>query len=281
MKWTEMKRPLFQFCILLSTAGVADAQYYYKDIISNKQLTVDMAQLKEQKIRSVKVISFEDDGSPSEGFICEKKISRNYKSVEMFTRSNSTAASLFVSRFNGNGMLEETLDSSEISTNNIRYTYDEQSRVYRIYSVIRSSDDDFVSEIAEEHIYQYGADGLPERMIRVKNNTDSSVIQFSRDEKKNIGIEKDTKSGNTYYYYYDSKNRLTDVVRLNPYNQKMLPDYMFEYDNLGQMSQMTSTEEGGSYYFIWKYTYNNGLRIREKCYSKEKRLMGTLEYAYE
>jgi len=276
-----MKRPLCLFCILLSSAGIADAQYYYKDIISNQQLVAEMAQLKEQKIRSVKVTSFEDDGSLSEGFICEKKISRNYRSVEMFTRSNSTAPSLFTSRFNSHGMLEETLDSSEISTNNIRVTYDEQSRVSRIYSLIRSSDDDFTSEIAEEHIYQYGTDGLPVKMIRVKNNTDSSVILFSPDEKKNIAIEKDTKSGNTYYYYYDSKNRLTDVVRLNPFNQKMLPDYMFEYNNLGQITQMTSTEEGGSYYFIWKYTYNNGLRIREKCYSKEKRLMGTLEYAYE
>jgi len=276
-----MKRTLILICNLLSIAGVAHGQYYYKDLVSNRQLAADMAQLKEQKIRSVKVTSFEDDGSPSEGFICEKKISRNFRTVEMFTRSNSTAPSLFTSRFNGNGMLEETLDSSEISTNSIRYTYDDQLRVSRIYSVIRSSDDDFTNEISEEHLYRYGADGLPERMIRVKNNSDSSVILFSQDEKKNIAIEKDTKSGDTYYYYYDSKNRLTDVVRLNRFNQKMLPDYMFEYNSLGQITQMTSTEEGGSYYFIWKYTYNNGLRIREKCYSKEKRLMGTLEYAYE
>jgi len=32
---------------------------------------------------------------------------------------------------------------------------------------------------------------------------------------------------------------------------------------------MTATEEGGSYYFIWKYTYDNGLRIREKVILRE------------
>ena len=68
---------------------------------------------------------------------------------------------------------------------------------------------------------------------------------------------------------------------MNQFNQKMLPDYIFEYNNAGLIAQMTTTEEGGSYYFIWRYTYDNGLRIREKCYSKEKRLMGTIEYEYK
>jgi hypothetical protein len=44
---------------------------------------------------------------------------------------------------------------------------------------------------------------------------------------------------------------------------------------------MTATEEGGSYYFIWKYTYADGLRIKESCFSKERRLMGTIEYEYK
>ncbi|MBK9533501.1 MAG: hypothetical protein IPO42_17265 [Chitinophagaceae bacterium] len=118
-------------------------------------------------------------------------------------------------------------------------------------------------------------------MYRIKNGRDTSLILFSPDEKNNVSIEKDTKSGTTYYYYYDSKNRLTDVVHMNPFTQKMLPDYVFEYNNAGLITQMTSTEEGGSYYYIWKYTYSNGLRVREKCYSKERRLLGTIEYEYK
>jgi hypothetical protein len=50
-------------------------------------------------------------------------------------------------------------------------------------------------------------------MIRVKNKYDSTTILFSADENNNISIEKDTKSGSKYYYYYDAKNRLTFEVR--------------------------------------------------------------------
>ena len=267
--------------ITLATGPNAHAQYYYKDIISNKQLLEEMARLKEQKIRTISVKSFEDDGSPSDGFFCEKNINKNYTSVETFTRSNVTGASLFTSSFNKSGVLIKTSDSSDIAVNVSSYEYDAGGHIKSIRSAVRSRDDDFTNEIVEEHNYEYDAQGMLLKMIRIKNNTDSSIVNFSTDEKNNIGIEKDSKNGATYYYYYNDKKRLTDVVHLNQFNQKMLPDYMFEYNNTGLVSQMTSTEEGGSYYFIWRYTYDNGLRRSEKCFSKEKRLMGRIEYEYK
>ena len=267
--------------ICVVTAITARAQYYYKDIISNKQLLEEMTRLKEQKIRSISITSFEDDGSPSDGFFCEKNLNKSYTSVETLTKSNVTGASVFTSDFNKNGLLIRSVDSSDIAVNTSTYQYDANMHIASIRSSVRSSDDDFTSEILEEHLYQYDAKGMLQKMIRIKNNTDSSTILFSVDEKNNIAIEKDSKSGNTYYYYYDAKNRLTDVVHMNPFNQKMLPDYMFEYNSSGLITQMTTTEEGGSYYYIWKYTYDNGLRTSEKCFSKERRLMGSIQYTYK
>lgn len=281
MKYSPMIRSVLSFISFLAISPVAEAQYYYKDLVSNKQLLAEMAQLKEQKIRTISVKSFEDDGSPSDGFFCEKRISRNYGTVEMLTRSNVTGASDFTSSFNNKGYLTQTYDSSDISSNTTFYGYDENNRIISISSTVRSNDDDFSNEITEVHLYYYNDKGQPLKMVRVKNNSDSTTILFSLDERNNVSIEKNTKSGDTYYYYYDARNRLTDVVRLNPYNQKMLPDYIFEYNSAGLIAQMTTTEEGGSYYFIWKYTYDNGLRIREKCFSKERRLMGTIEYEYK
>ena len=118
-------------------------------------------------------------------------------------------------------------------------------------------------------------------MTLVKNKTDKTPILFMTDEKGNISIEKNTKTGEKYYYYYDVKNRLTDIVHSSEFTEKLLPDYMFEYDESGNMTQMISTEEGSSNYFIWRYSYENGLRSVEKCYSKEKRLMGSLQYEYK
>lgn len=272
-------KKLLLAALLLYSAG-SFAQYYYKDLISNKQLLAGMASYRENKIRNVSIKSFEEDGSASDGFFCQKKISKDYRKVELYTRSNVTGRSLFTSLFNENGLLLRTHDSSDISVTTIIYSYDEKQRIKSILSSVHSQDDDFVNEIIEEHIYYYDADGQPEKMTRVKNKADSIIIMFAKDEKNNISIEKDTKNGSKYYYYYDAKNRLTDVVHANDFKTKLLPDYLFEYNAAGLPSQMTTTEEGGNYYFIWKYTYDNGLRIRERCYSKEKRLMGTIEYEY-
>jgi hypothetical protein len=280
-KKQSMIKTVFVFVISFLVLTIVNAQYYYKDILSTKQVIAEMAQLKEQKIKTVSLKSFEDDGSPSEGFFCEKRLSKNYSTTEMLTKSFVTGASVFTSSFNNKGLLIQTIDSSEISSSTSVYSYVDNDKIKSIISIVRSSDDDFKNEIKEEHLYEYDEKSLPIKMIRIKNSGDSTIFLFSADEKNNISIEKNTKTGDTYYYYYDTKNRVTDVVRLNQFNQKMLPDYIFEYNNAGLVAQMTTTEEGGSYYFIWKYTYANGLRVKEKCFSKEKRLMGTIEYEYK
>lgn len=276
-----MRITSFLFVIALVTVADARAQYYYKDIVSNRQSLEEMARLKDQKIHSISIKSFEDDESPSDGFFCERKISKNYTSAETLTKSNVTGSSIFTSTFSRSGQLVKTVDSSEIASSTSDYSYDDNGRVTAIRSSVRSSDDDFTNEIVEEHLYRYNEKGVLQKMIRVKNFTDSSTIHFSLDEKNNIAIEKDSKTGGTFYYYYDTKNRLTDVVHLNQFNQKMLPDYVFEYNSAGLITQMTTTEEGGSYYYIWRYTYDNGLRTSEKCFSKERRLMGRIAYEYK
>lgn len=270
---------LLSFWLLALTAS---AQFYYKDILSNKQLLADMASYKQNKIKTINIKSFEDDGSPSDGFFCQKKFSKDYTKSELFTRSNISAASLLTSTFNSKGQLLKTYDSSTIAVNSNIYNYDDNGRLASIVSTVRSSDDDFTNQITEQHIYSYNEQNQPLQMIRVKNGTDSTIILFALDEQNNIAIEKDTKSGTKYYYYYDAKKRITDIVQANDFKTGLLPDYLFEYNNsAGLVSQMTSTEEGRNNYYVWKYTYENGLRVKEKCFTKERKLMGSVEYEYK
>lgn len=257
------------------------AQYYYKDILTNDQVSADMAAYKLNKVHTVKLRSFEDDNSPSEGFFCERKISKDFRKTELLTKSPISAPSVFNSYFNEKGKIIKTIDSSSISSSTNIFEYNQNDKIAKITSIIRSSDDDFVNEIKEEHLYFYNAEGIPEKMILVKNNSDSTTMLFMLDEKKNVSIEKNTKTGRKFYYYYDDKNRLTDIVHASERTERLLPDYMFEYNAQGLLSQMTTVEEGSNYYFIWKYTYSNGLRTKEKCFSKEKRLMGSIEYEYK
>ena len=84
-----------------------------------------------------------------------------------------------------------------------------------------------------------------------------------------------------YYYYYNDKNWLTDIVRYNNKAKKMLPDFLYEYDTEGRVSKMIQVIAGGTNYNIWVYTYNSlGLKEKEVCYDKKKQLLGTVEYLY-
>ncbi len=271
---------LFLLIILLSAFGT-HAQYYYKDIISNNQLLADMIAYKENKVKTVTLTSFEDNGAESEGFFFQRKLSKDYRRSELFTRADIAPASLFTSVFDTDGKLLSTNDSSTISVTDIKYKYDDKRRISSVFSRVHSNDDDFVTFISEEHIYSYDENGLPEKMIRIKNKIDSAVILFAADEKGNIAIEKDTKKGTKFFYYYDAKNRLTDIVQANEYSKRLKPDYVFEYNSAGLITQMTAVEEGSHNYLVWKYNYDNGLRIRERCFTNERRLMGTIEYEYK
>ncbi len=276
-----MTKFLMTTSVAVLLGSVAEAQYYYKDLVSSTQAAADIALFKENKVRQVKIKSFEDNGEPSEGFFGERKISRDYKKSELFIRTGQSGRSLLTTLFDNDGKLISTVDSSEIASTRTKYFYDDKERIKRITTSLRSADDDFVNEIQEEHLYIYEDEFLPSKMIRIKNRRDSTTVLFMHDENNNISIEKDTKSGSKYYYYYDEKSRLTDIAHSNEFKPKLLADYLFEYNRAGHLSQMTTTEEGGNYYYVWKYTYDNGLRISEKCYSKEKRLLGSIQYEYK
>jgi hypothetical protein len=267
------------------TAGTpfANAQYYYKDIVSNKQARAEKALFKEQKIRNIEVHSFESDRSPSKGFFCEKKISKDYRRIETYTRSYTTSKALLTAYYNDKEQLIQSTDSSDITASVSYYQYDADGDITSIISSSHSADDDFNTGLKEEHQYIYNDKKQPVQMLRIKNNKDSVLIDFVLDEQGNVSDEIDpSPNGQHYYYYHDTKNRLTDIVKFNVVLGKLLPDFTFEYNSSNQVTQMVAVEEGvNRNYYTWKYVYNDGLRIIEKCFSKEDDLLGYFEYEYK
>jgi hypothetical protein len=162
------------------------------------------------------------------------------------------------------------------------YEYDSKGHLIKVLNISTSVDDDFTSKITEEHLYLYDTKGHASKMLRIKNQLDTTTVLFTSDEKGNIIDEKDLgKNGKHYYYYYDAKNRLTDVVKYNSLRDKLLPDLLFEYNSASQITQMITTEEGiSNNYYVWKKIYNDGLRIIEKCFTKENELLGYFEFEY-
>ncbi len=278
-----MKKTGMLFVLLVMIAHFAPAQYYYKDLVSNKQAQAEKAVLQQQKIKTIEVHSFEGDKTPSEGFFCEKKISKDYRRMETYTRSYTTGKALLTSFYNNTGQLMQSTDSSDITASTSFYQYNADGDIISIISTSHSSDEDFATLLKEEHRYKYNDKKQPIQMLRIKNNKDSVLTDFIIDEHGNVTDEIEPgKNGHHYYYYYDAKNRLTDVVKFNVVVGKLMPDFTFEYNSSNQVTQMISVEEGVSRnYYTWKYVYNDGVKIIEKCFSKENDLLGYFEYEYK
>lgn len=259
-----------------------ESQFYYKDIISNRQTMDQNRLMKERKVRSVKINSFEPNGEPSPGFFCEKKISRDYRKIETYSRSYVSDKSILTCLYDAKGNLLNSSDSSESTVSNSIYEYDANGNLIRISSSSYSSDDDFVTALTEIHEYSYNSQGKPVKMLKIRNQKDTAIVDFIIDEAGNVTDELDHgRNGIHYYYYYDAKNRLSDIVKFNFAKNKLLPDFTFDYNYSGQVIQMISVEEGvSSDYYTWKYQYDEGLRSVEKCFSKEGNLLGYFEYEY-
>ncbi len=284
MKTNEMiKAGLIGIGLVLITGGSASAQYYYKDILSNKVAGDERLVLKDQKIRKIKVHSFEGNGEVSPGFFCEKEIGKDYRKMETYTRSNISGKSLMTSYYNDKDQLVRASDSSDLSVSTSTFEYNDKGNIARIVSRSHSNDDDFNTQLIEAHEYYFDDNNRPVKMLRTRNGKDSAWIQFKLDDQGNVVDEIDeSKNGKHYYYYYNDKKRLTDIVKFNTLRNKLVPDFVFEYNSVGQVTQMVAVEEGVSNdYYTWKYTYNDGLRIIEKCFSKEKILLGYFEYEYD
>ncbi len=273
----------YSIILLLTLTGSSNlyAQYYYNDIVNNKQVLAELATLKAKKINGVKVISMEATGEETEGFTCQKKINRDFTEVEIYTSTDESYPNTFISYFTKTGLLQRTVDSSEAGATTIDYTYDAAGRLVSINSSKRFATDDDAGVVVEKHLYNYSAAGLLEQMILVKNSRDTTLYIFQADESGNVAIEKNSKTGEDYYYYYNSRNQLTDIVHRYSYQKKLFPEFAFEYDDAGQLIKMITTEKEGAYYFTWRYDYENGLRINERCYAKEGRIMGSVEYKYK
>lgn len=281
-----MKNKIILFFILTISIGLfqnnVNAQYYYKDIISTDQLNKEFSILKAQQLRTIKLKSFEDNDEPSEGFFCEKKINKDYSQTEMISKSYITGETLVTTSYNKEGLVVNSVSSTPTVTNTTEYSYDSLGRLNQIKTITAA--DDNSSRISETREYHYNAEGWPEKMLRKKNNLLVSTITFIKDEKGNV-IEENPNGKSIdrkYFYYYNEKDQLSDIVHYNEFAKKLLPDYIFEYNENGVPKQMISIDESGRNYFVWRYAYTaKNLPEIQKCYSKEKRLLGTIEYEYQ
>ena len=266
--------------ILLITLS-SSAQYYYKDIVGTKESSDLIKAYLKNKVSRVVVTSYDDDVKTNNLFIQQEfsPATKTLKTITATGEDNGNASALY-SYADADGNVIRTVDSSGIVVSITNYNYDPSGKLISV----TTSSADTVSSQWEQHIWQWNNE-KPLAMLRIKNKTDTTYVNFKLDENGNITEETATQKkvpAKPYYYYYNENNQLTDVVRYNERAKQLLPEYMFEYAN-NKVVQKITIPTNNSDYLIWRYQYgSNGLKIKEVVYSKhdKKNPVGKVEYQY-
>ena len=263
-------------CLLMSTSY---GQYYYNDLVMTKEIVKKRALLQQNRVRAVQMTSLDGNNQPVEGFNSDQTMS----GTTLVTTTNTALSGKneTTHSFNAQGQLMKTVDTSDGNRTVIEYTYDAAGQVSKILSRTYSPGN-YVNK--EEHLWQYN-NGKPSQMLKVKNDKDTTYVNYTLDEKGNPAEEKIMHNGKpqpSVYYYHDEQNRLTDVVRYNARAKRLLPDYVLEYDASNRVSTMLVTNQGGADYQKWYYKYDEkGLKTQDICFGKNKVMIGKVEYTYK
>ena len=291
----------FLSVLLIAISISLHSQYYYNDIVGTQETNRQMKTYMMNKVRSVSAKGTSTAGTLTPSDYSEyQEIRENGKGLKIsqFNNGNKT---IYYNRFDDQGRLISITDSSSAIQNVTSYDYDAAGRINMVRNTSKDSSMDFNQ--SEVHIWIYNTAGMPEKMWRIINNTDSLEVRYKPDENGNPGEERTYRRGvetggdyyyydekkqlnfvNTgiIYYYFDDKKRLTDVVRYNLKAKRLLPDIMFEYDDNDHIVQrITTTSSLNLGYLIWRYIYNEqGLKTKEALFNNQKEMTGRIDYNY-
>lgn len=258
------------------------AQHYYHDILGTRETNAQMQRLIGAGVRGISATGFDQDSRPQAGFSENQAIDAGRR-LWSITRQQENSTQWERLQFDENNRLVWSVDSTSTTINRTGYRYDEQGRVIQIENL--ASDTAMGITEKEYHLWYYDGEGKPSHMLRVVNDRDTTEFKLVKDEMGNLVEEtafKKGHAGETTYYYYNELNQLTDIVRYNPRALRLLPDMMFEYDEAGRVIQKITVMPNPKIgYLIWRYQYNErGLKVREANFTKEKKLIGRIDYSY-
>jgi YD repeat-containing protein len=220
------------------------------------------------------------NNEPTAGFSCTQTISSDFGTIITYTKSANMPASSLIANYDRSGRLIRTTDTSDTYRSTTDYTYNEAGQITSLINNSVETDNQVTA--TEKHLWIYEGNQL-KKMIKIKGETDTTIVNLIKDEKGNIVEEKSVRNGQSLpsiYYYYDNDGRLTDIVRYNQKAGRLLPDYVFEYNSY-RISSMLFVPPASTDYQKWIYQYaENGLKSSETCYDKKKQLVVKINYNY-
>lgn len=278
-----MYKVLFLFFICFATK--AQSQYYYNDILGNKQAKDNFLLLKTNEIKKVAVSTTDGFGEVNPSFAILQEIKANKNEMTTNTKSEMSPISILKTTYFPNGYPKTTVDSSENAVTVTTYTYN-AAAPDNLAAIVSSSHEpgESAQKFSEQRIYSYDG-ALPKMMWRIKNGKDSMQVQFILEEHGWIGEERWIEKGRTietYFYYYNETGKLTDVAQYNKRAKRILPNYTFEYDAKGRIFGMNAYVTGTDLYRTWRYSFDyRNLKTKETIFNKKQQAEGKVIYVYE
>lgn len=274
-----MKTLLLVGCLFSSF--LAPAQFYYKDIVGTKESSDLVASYRKNNVQTVAIKSYTVENTPIENLSMEQTFSPAAQTLLTIAKTDYLPASYLTTYFDANGRVTKTTDSTAGAfVNTTVYAYNDAGQPASLHTIFGDS---LATLRNEEHIWQWTVRGKPSRMVRIRNQKDTSVISLKLDEAGNAIEEQETVrfiKEEPVYYYYDNQNHLTDIVRYNKKVGRLLPEQMFEYKG-NQLVQRTTVPQNSDNYLVWRYRFNEqGLKSAEQIFNKQKELTGRVEYIY-
>ncbi len=274
-----MKWPLL-FCTLIMGNSLL-GQFYLNDIMGLKVSQEKYLLMRKNKIKKITANSTEADGSSSKGFILNQELQTDGKKMVTEIANFSSPPEKISNIYELSKLKRTIVNKSSIETKT-DYGYDEKGFLNKIISI--TIDSLQKTPISETHLWYYQPNGIPIRMIKLGDGLDTVNVEFVADSSGHIIEEYWFKKGKkieTYYYYY-TNNQLTDVVRFNIKANRLIPDFVYDYNQQNQLISMLQVSFNGSAVIHWTYTYNlNGLRETETAKDKEKNIIAKIIYSFE
>src|SRR5688572_713540 len=269
------------FLLLLLLFFHANSQYYYKDLVAAADITRLMKTYTANNIKKITAKGI----TPEEGSSSEfSEVGEINGTILKVTTNNNKAIATLKYSFNDRGQLISSVDSAINVKSTSTYTYDANGKIITISN--SATDADSSGDFSQTEVHQYiYKDGKLDKMWRIINKSDSLEVRFVTDEHGNVIEEKNFRRGvlaDPVYYYYDDRNRLTDIVRFNYKANRLLPDYLFEYDDNDRVIQKITTTSGNNLgYLTWRYLFDEkGLKTKEALFNKDKQLQGRIDFTY-
>lgn len=273
-----MKKIIILTVVILYFSNIVYCQYYYSDILLTQQGNINYLNLKNNKVKKIVI----NNNSNEDGILIKQSFTNSWNTLLTEAQLSIGITNTSTQYYENNLITKKEEDIKNVNST-INYYYNNQGKLIQINS--KSIDTAVNKSFEENHLFIYDDKDVLSSMLKIKNNNDTTYIDFLKDEKNNIIEERWTyknKLIETYYYFYNNQNLITDIVKFNLKVNRMLPEFLFEYNFQNKLVQLTQIPFGSSNYFVWKYYYNDKqLKEKEVVFNKQGEKIGEMTYNYE